>query len=196
MAEPPSNPLQQPLPDGVVPEAVVARTEGRWFMIMAVMLAVMMAVMVVTSVAGALHPSSNVEVIEPLTLHLGGEFVESNLGTTIEPDDSATVRLIGEQYDFVPHCVSVPAGTPVKFRLTSADVVHGFLLPDTNINTMVVPGFVAEVRTRFAQPGEYEMPCHEFCGLGHHAMWTRVSVVPKDQFAAQGPLERTRCAKQ
>ena len=196
MAEPPSNPLQQPLPDGVVPEAVVARTEGRWFMIMAVMLAVMMAVMVVTSVAGALHPSSNVEVIEPLTLHLGGEFVESNLGTTIEPDGSATVRLIGEQYDFVPHCVSVPAGTPVKFRLTSADVVHGFLLPDTNINTMVVPGFVAEVRTSFAQPREYEMPCHEFCGLGHHAMWTRVSVVPKDQFAAQGPLERTRCAKQ
>ena len=196
MAEPPSNPLQQPLPDGVVPEAVVARTEGRWFMIMAVMLAVMMAVMVVTSVAGALHPSSNVEVIEPLTLHLGGEFVESNLGTTIEPDGAATVRLIGEQYDFVPHCVSVPVGTAVKFRLTSADVVHGFLLPNTNVNTMAVPGFVAEVRTSFAQPGEYEMPCHEFCGLGHHAMWTRVSVVSKDQFAVRGPLERTRCAKQ
>jgi len=60
----------------------------------------------------------------------------------------------------------------------------------------VVPGFVAEVRTSFAQPGEYEMPCHEFCGLGHHAMWTRVSVVPKDQFAAQGPLERQRHREQ
>src|SRR5437588_580848 len=95
-----------------------------------------------------------------------GALVESNLGTAIEPDGSATVRLIGEQYDFVPHCVRVPADTPVKFRLTSADVVHGFLLPDTNVNTMVVPGFVAEVRTSFAQPGEYEMPCHEFCGLG------------------------------
>ena len=129
MAEPPSSPQQRPLPDGLVPEAVVARTESRWFMIMAVMLAVMMVVLVVTSVAGALHPSSNVEVIEPLTLHLGGEFVESNLGTAIEPDGSATVRLIGEQYDFVPHCVRVPAETPVKFRLTSADVVHGFLLP-------------------------------------------------------------------
>jgi cytochrome c oxidase subunit 2 len=196
LAESSSNPLQRPLPDGIVAEAVVARTENHWVIIMAAMLVVMMAVLVVTSVAGALHPSSNVEVIEPLTLHLGGEFVESNLGTTIEPDGSATVRLIGEQYDFVPHCVSVPAGTPVKFRLTSADVVHGFLLPDTNINTMVVPGFVAEVRTSFAQAGEYEMPCHEFCGLGHHAMWTRVSVVPKEQFAAKGPLERTRCAKQ
>jgi hypothetical protein len=129
LAELPSNPLQHPLPDGIVPESVVARTEGRWVMLMGAMLAVMMAVMVITSVAGALHPSSNVEVVEPLTLHLGGEFVESNLGTTIEPDGSPTVRLIAQQYDFVPHCVRVPADTPVKFRLTSADVVHGFLLP-------------------------------------------------------------------
>jgi cytochrome c oxidase subunit 2 len=194
LAEPPSNPLQRPLPDSFVPEAIVARTESHWAMIMAAMLTVMMAVIVVTGVAGALHPSSNVEVIEPLTLHLGGEFVESNLGTAIEPDGSATVRLIAQQYDFVPHCVRVPADTPMKFRLTSA-VVHGFLLPDTNVNA-VVPGFVAEVRTSFAQPGKYEMPCNEFCGLGHHAMWTGVSVVPKDQFAAQGPLERTSCAKQ
>lgn len=194
MAEPSSNPLRRPLADGIVPEAVVVRSEKRWVMVMASMLAIMMAVIVTTGIAGALHPSSNVEVVDPQTLHLKGEFVESNLGTAIEPDGAATVRLIAQQYDFVPHCVRVPAQTPVKFRLTSADVVHGFLLPDTNVNTMVVPGFVAEIRTRFAEPGEYEMPCHEFCGLGHHGMWTKVSVVPKDGFAAQGPLERTSCA--
>jgi cytochrome c oxidase subunit 2 len=189
-----SHPPRRPLPDGVVPEAVVIRTERRWIMIMAAMLVVMMAVVVTTGVTGALHPASNVEVIEAQTLHLKGEFVESNLGTAIEPDGSATVRLIGEQYDFVPRCVLVPADTPVKFRLTSADVVHGFLLPDTNVNTMVVPGFVSELRTSFAQAGEYAMPCHEFCGLGHHAMWAHVSVVAKERFAAMGPLERTSCA--
>lgn len=194
MAELPANPLSRPLPDGIVPEAVVERTERHWVLLMAVMLGVMMAAIVVTGVAGALHPPSNIEVVDPTTLHLHGEFVESNLGTTIEPDGSATVRLIAEQYDFVPHCVQVPANTAVKFRITSADVVHGFLLPDTNINTMVVPGFVAEVQTSFAHAGDYEMPCHEFCGLGHHAMWTHVVVVPKDSFKAQGPLERTRCA--
>jgi cytochrome c oxidase subunit 2 len=165
-------------------------------MVMAAMLVVMMAVIVVTGVTSALQPASNVEVIDPQTLHLSGEFVESNLGTAIGPDGSATVRLIAQQYDFVPHCVVVPTQTPVKFRLTSADVVHGFLLPDTNVNTMVVPGFVAEVRTSFAEPGDYEMPCHEFCGLGHHAMWTQVRVVPAERFNASGPLERTRCAKQ
>jgi cytochrome c oxidase subunit 2 len=196
LAEPPSNPLQRPLQDGVVPEAVVVRTEKWWLTIMTVMLTVMMAVIVVTGVTGALHPPSHVEMVDPVTLHLGSEFAESNLGTAIGRDGSVTVRLIAQQYSFVPHCVRVPADTPVKFRLTSADVVHGFLLPDTNVNTMIVPGFVSEVRTRFARTGEYVMPCHEYCGLGHHAMWAQVTVVPKDSFPAQGLLERTSCATQ
>ena len=196
MAEQSSNPLRQPLPDGIVPEEVVARTERRWIMIMAALLLVMMAIVVLTGIMGAMHPSSNVEVIDPTTLHLQGEFVESNLGTAVEPDGSVTVRIIAEQYEFVPHCVQVPVGTAVKFRLTSADVVHGFLLPDTNVNTMVVPGFVAEVRTRFAKEGEYAMPCHEFCGLGHHAMWAHVRVVPQGRFANPASVERISCATQ
>jgi cytochrome c oxidase subunit 2 len=61
---------------------------------------------------------------------------------------------------------------------------------------MVVPGFVSEVRTRFAKTGDYVMPCHEFCGLGHQAMWARVRVVPWDNFAGKGLLVRTSCAKQ
>jgi cytochrome c oxidase subunit II len=190
------NPLRPPLPDGIVPEDVVARTEKRWVMIMVAMLLVMMAVIVVTGIMGALHPSSNVEVIDPTTLHLQGEFVESNLGTAVEPDGSVTVRIIAEQYEFVPRCLQVPVGTPVKFRITSADVVHGFLLPDTNVNTMVVPGFVAEVRTRFAKEGEYAMPCHEFCGLGHHAMWAHVRVVPRQSFANSTSVARVTCATQ
>jgi len=105
-----------------------------------------------------------------------------------------TVRLLAQQYSFVPRCVTVPADTPVKFRLTSADVLHGFLLVDTNVNTMVVPGFVAEVRTRFGRSGDHAMPCHEFCGLGHAGMWAQVVVVPKDQFPDLTPTQRLRCA--
>jgi cytochrome c oxidase subunit 2 len=196
LAEPSSNPLSRPLPDGIVPAQVVARTEKHWFMVMVTMLVVMMAVIVATGIVSALHPASNVEVIDPLTLHLQGEFVESNLGTAAEPDGSVTVRIVAGQYDFVPRCVRVPANTPVKFRLTSADVVHGFLLPNTNVNTMVVPGFVSEVRTSFAAPGEYAMPCNEFCGFGHHAMWAHVSAVQQEQFPNLTPVERARCAAQ
>jgi len=184
-----------PLPDGIVPATVVARTEKRWLLAMVSMLGFMMAVVVANGILNAAHPPTNVEPIDPTTLHLGGEFVEGNLGTAREADGSLTVRMVADQYAFVPDCVEVAAGTPVKFRLTSIDVVHGFLLPATNVNTMVVPGFVAEVRTRFDRPGMYRMPCNEFCGPGHHGMWTRVSVVPKEQFNASAPIRRAVCAK-
>jgi cytochrome c oxidase subunit 2 len=196
LAEIDTNPPQRPLPDGLIPEEAIIRSENRWVAVMLGMLAVMMAIIVVTGVTHALNPPSNVETIDPTTLHLGGEFAESNLGTAVEPDGSVTVRLIAQQYAFVPDCAKIPVDTPVKFRLTSTDVIHGFLLPATNVNTMVVPGFIAEVRTTFTRPGVYNMPCHEFCGDGHHGMWARVSVVPKGEFPQLTANERTSCAKQ
>jgi cytochrome c oxidase subunit II len=196
LAESRPNPMQRQLPDGLVPEEQVARTENLWLIVMGGMLVAMMTVVVVTGVTNALHPPSNVETVDPTTLHLGGEFAESNLGTAVDPDGSVTVRLIAEQYAFVPDCARVPVDTPVKFRITSTDVIHGFLLPSTNVNTMVMPGFIAEVRTTFSRPGVYNMPCHEFCGDGHHGMWARVNVLPKEQFPQLAALERTSCAKQ
>jgi cytochrome c oxidase subunit 2 len=195
LADEPSNPLQRPLPSGIVPQDEVDRTEDRWLIIMLGMLAAMMVVIVVTGITHALHPPSNVEPIDPVTLHLQGEFVESNLGTALELG-GVTVRVIAQQYSFVPNCVKVPAGTPVKFRLTSADVIHGFILGDTNVNTMAVPGFVSEVRTSFAMPGVYHMPCDEFCSLGHQGMWARVVVVPIEQFPRLTPEQRTSCVSE
>jgi cytochrome c oxidase subunit II len=194
LANPAPNPMLRPLSDGTVPESVVARTEGRWFLAMNLMLAIMMLVIVLTSAFGRARLSSHIEVVDPLTLQLGGEFAESNLGTALEADGSVTVRIIAQQFGFVPHCVQVPVDTPVTFRLTSADVVHGFLLPQTNVNTMVMPGFVSEVRSSFAQMGVYVMPCHEFCGLGHHGMWAQVRVVRQELFTDRDPLKRLRCA--
>ena len=196
MADTHPDPLQRSLPDGIVPAEVVARTEKRWLGVMVAMLIVMMAVVVLTGMTHAISPPSNVETIDPTTLHLGGEFAESNLGTAQERDGSLTVRLIAGQYGFAPDCTKVAGDTPVKFRLTSTDVIHGFLLPSTNVNTMVVPGFVAEVRTRFTRPGIYRMPCNEFCGAGHHGMWARVSVVPKEQFQSLALTERSSCVQQ
>ena len=194
MAEETPDHPEQKGPGGI--EAAIVRIEKRWLVIVLGIFAVMMIVIVATGIAHALHPPSNVETTDPVRLHLQGEFAESNLGTALEPDGSATVRLIAQQYSFVPNCALVPADTPVKFRLTSPDTIHGFLLGGTNVNTMVVPGFVSEVRTRFAAPGDYRMPCHEFCGFGHQGMWARVTVVAHEQFPKLTSLERTSCAPQ
>jgi cytochrome c oxidase subunit II len=147
------------------------------------------------------------DAVDPATLHLSGEFVESNLGTAVEPDGSVTVRLIAQRFNFVPSCVLVPAGVSVRFRITSADVVHRFSFPDDarsdntggnrynpNNAIEVVPGHVSESQIKFAQLGERSAPCHEFCGPGHFDMRSRIRVVANNQFTHAEPQERFTCA--
>ena len=161
----------------------VERVEHRWA---AVSVVIVVLLVVIATFAGLYHaamPQSRVETVDPRTLHLDGEFIESNLGSALEPDGSITVRGIGQQYSYTPSCIVVPTDTPVTFRTTSADVVHGFLITGTNINLMLVPGYVSSLRARFETQGERLMPCHEFCGMGHEGMWGRIKVVDKLAFA-------------
>ena len=133
--------------------------------------------------------------VDPLSLHLSGEFVENNLGTELDPDGSVTVRMIAQQYLFIPHCILVPAGVPVHLRITSADAVHTLFFNGTNYLVEVLPGTISEAQVQFANAGEYKTICREFCGAGHYAMRSQVKVVPREQFPALHSDERGNCAQ-
>ena len=167
------------------PEAVAVAAEKRWVIVVGLIIVVLIAMMVFTGVHWAAMPPSRVETIDPRTLHLAGEFVEGNLGTAVGADGKVTVRLIAQQYSFVPQCIVVPAQMPVTFRGTSTDAIHGFVIGTTNANVMLVPGFVATFTTSFKNTGEQLMPCHEYCGTGHGAMWARVQVIDPGEFLAK-----------
>jgi cytochrome c oxidase subunit II len=191
-----ANPERNDELSGLVAEATITHTERRWFYVMASMLGIMLAVIILTGLTQMLHPLSDVETIDAKTLHLKGEFVEDNLGVSNNSDGSVTVRMVAQQYMFVPQCVKVPVATSVHFRLTSADVTHGFFVGETNTNAMVVPGFVTDVSAKFHQSGDLKMPCDEFCGYGHHGMAARVVVVPKSNVEAMSPDDRGICGAQ
>jgi cytochrome c oxidase subunit 2 len=174
----------------------VEQVEHRW----AAYAIALMVLLVVMAIFAGLHqatlPQSRVETVDPRTLHLAGEFIDSNLGSAVEPDGSVTVRAIGQQYSFTPECILVPADTPITFRMTSRDVVHGFLITGTAINLMLVPGYVASLPAHFQSPGERYMPCHEFCGVGHEGMWGRIKVIDKAAFAQMAAItKRLNCVK-
>jgi len=159
------------------------RIEHRWTVVAIAILVLFVAIATFAGVYHGAMPQSQVETVNPRTLHIDGEFIESNLGSAVEPNGSVTVRAIGQQYSFTPACILVPSDTPITLRMTSADVVHGFLISGTNVNLMLVPGYISSLRTRFATPGEHQMACHEFCGVGHEGMWARVKVIDKASFA-------------
>jgi len=174
--------MMQPSPsDDEVDHA--ERVEHRWATISVAILVLLVAMATFAALHLAAMPQARVETVDPRTLHLGGEFIESNLGSAPEPDGSVTVRGIGQQYSFTPSCMVLPTNTLITLRATSADVVHGFLIDGTNINLMLVPGYVSSLNARFETPGERLMPCHEFCGMGHEGMWGRIKVVDKAAFA-------------
>jgi len=132
--------------------------------------------------------------VDPFSLHLSGEFVENNLGTEQNPDGSVTVRVIAQQYLFIPHCILVPAGAPVHLRITSADAVHSLTFGGSDYAVKVLPGTISEAQLQFPRAGDYKTVCREFCGAGHYAMRSELKVVPRDQFPALRPEERGNCA--
>ncbi|HZN26897.1 MAG TPA: cytochrome C oxidase subunit II [Burkholderiales bacterium] len=175
-------------------EAVAVAAERRWAVIVGIIIALLVLMMIFTGIHWASMPPSRVETIDPRTLHVSGEFVESNLGTSVAADGKVMVRLVAQQYSFEPQCILVPANTPVTFRGTSSDVVHGFVVGTTNANVMLIPGFVATFTTTFRKTGEQLMPCHEYCGTGHAAMWAHFQVIPAQDFAARARKgERLTC---
>jgi cytochrome c oxidase subunit 2 len=166
-------------------EAVSSAAEKRWAYVVAAIIVLLLATMIFTGIHWAAMPPSRVETVDPATLHVSGEFIEGNLGSGIGPDGRVVVRLIAQQYSFEPQCIVVPAEMPVTFRGTSSDAIHGFVIGTTNANVMLVPGFIATFTTTFAKTGEHLMPCHEYCGTGHGAMWAHVQVIPPNEFLAR-----------
>jgi cytochrome c oxidase subunit 2 len=175
-------------------ERRILTTELLWSFGVGVFVTAALSMILFTAFTIGVNPPSNVERIDPKILHLSGEFAEQNLGTTVSPDGNVTVRAIATQFMFVPRCIAVPANRRVTLRFASPDVIHGLLITGTNVNTMVVPGFVAQVHTEFKRAGDLLMPCHEYCGLGHSEMWATVQVIPEEQFKP-GQDGRVSCAQ-
>jgi cytochrome c oxidase subunit 2 len=187
-------PPAQPGDSHHVSEDVANAAERRWAIVVVLIIASLLAMMIFTALHWAAMPPSRVESIDVKTVHIKGEFVESNLGSTVESDGRVVVRLIAQQYSFSPQCLVVPAAMPITFRGTSTDAIHGFVVGRTNANTMLVPGFVSTFTTTFPKTGEQLMPCHEYCGIGHEAMWARVQVIPPEEFFAKAKAsERLNC---
>ena len=177
--------------------AVAHAAESRWAILVGAIIVFLVGMIAYMSLHWAAMPPVRTETIDPGRLHISGEFIETNLGSVAEADGTVTVRVLAGQYSFTPSCLLVPRDTPIHIRGTAADVVHGFSVTQSNVNLMLIPGYISNFRTKFEKTGEHMMPCHEYCGVGHAAMWARVKIIDKDQFMRQAAGgRRLSCAEQ
>lgn len=158
--------------------------ERKWIYVSILFLSLFVGIITVDALIHDIHAPSHVETINSATLHLSKEFREDNLGVQVAPDGRIMIRMVAGRYGFFPKKIEIPAETPLTFRWVSMDVIHGVHMPMTNMSTMIIPGYVAEITTVFPKPGEYPMLCNEYCGLGHDHMWSNVNIVAKESWLA------------
>lgn len=156
--------------------------EKKWAYFVLAMSGLFVTIILFDSFFHGINAPSNVETIDSARLHLTEEFAEDNLGVRTGDDGVVLIRMVAGRYGFFPKHITVPAETPLTFRWASIDVLHGMHMPMTNLSTMVVPGYVSEVHTVLPKPGEYPMLCNEYCGLGHDHMWSKVTVIAKEDW--------------
>jgi cytochrome c oxidase subunit 2 len=84
------------------------------------------------------------------------------------------VKVTGGQFFWTLQPARVPAGTRVRFDVTSVDVNHGFGLyePDGHLigSVQAMPGYHNKLDLTLDRPGTYQIRCLEFCGLNHATM--------------------------
>ncbi|WP_072715365.1 cytochrome c oxidase subunit II [Rhodothermus profundi] len=76
----------------------------------------------------------------------------------------------------------VPAGQPVKLRMTSVDVIHSFYVPAFRVKQDVLPDRYSSLWFEATKPGEYTVFCAEYCGTQHSGMLAKVIVHPREEF--------------
>lgn len=77
----------------------------------------------------------------------------------------------------------VPAHRPVKFVMTSQDVIHGFYLPAFRVKQDILPGAYTHLWLQPEKTGEFDIFCTQYCGTGHSNMRARLIVMAPEEYA-------------
>jgi mono/diheme cytochrome c family protein len=82
---------------------------------------------------------------------------------------------------FMPDHIALRAGEPLRLRISSPDVVHGFSIPGLSVNVKeILPGKPVDVEITPQKPGRYAFACIRWCGVDHWRMRGEIEVVGPD----------------
>src|SRR5665213_3046562 len=79
-----------------------------------------------------------------------------------DPDPAKTFNTANE--------IHIPVGEPVRFNLSSPDVIHSFWVPALGGKVDVIPGRSNSLWLEADKPGVYRGQCSEYCGRQHAEM--------------------------
>lgn len=152
----------------------IHRYERWWITVGLAMLVLFLGLILFAAFADNINPPSGMQQIDPT--HVSSTPPFDHPGLRKVSDGTYEAYYVAQVFQFTPGTITVPAGSTITFYVTSPDVVHGFEIAQTDVNMMVVPGWVNTATHRFDKPGTYLLVCNEYCGIGHENMFGKVEV--------------------
>ncbi len=106
-------------------------------------------------------------------------------GAYTKPKQDENGKII-EKGTMAKSALYVPVGTNIILEMTAPndDVLHSFYVPAFRLKEDVVPGRITKQWFNSDTVGEYDVECAEYCGTDHSYMYSRVVVLPKDEYNA------------
>ena len=80
--------------------------------------------------------------------------------------------------------IHIPVGKKILLRITSADVIHSFWVPELARKMDAIPGRENHIYFEASKPGVYVGYCSEFCGTQHAGMKIHAIAHTPEEFAA------------
>lgn len=100
----------------------------------------------------------------------------TNPAIGVDVHEAGTIDKIPDLY--------LPVDRPVRFNLTSADVIHSFWIPAFYFKLDVIPGHPNSFDVTPTKLGTFSGKCAELCGTYHAAMLFTVHVVSESDYTA------------
>jgi cytochrome c oxidase subunit II len=112
------------------------------------------------------------------------------LAASTPPGDATEIQVTAQKWNWTFEYpdgnraineLHIPLGKPVKFIMSSQDVIHDFFVPDMRVKHDILPNRYTEVWFTPTVPGKHHVECAEYCGKGHSDMAATIYVdTPKD----------------
>lgn len=78
----------------------------------------------------------------------------------------------------------IPVGTPIRVLVSSADVMHSWLVPQFGVQIYAFPGRTNETWMQASREGVFYGQCNQICGINHGFMPITIEVVSQAKFAS------------
>nr|YP_010872969.1 cytochrome c oxidase subunit II [Charinus carajas]WGV34163.1 cytochrome c oxidase subunit 2 [Charinus carajas] len=76
----------------------------------------------------------------------------------------------------------LPSNLPIRFLVTSDDVIHSWAIPSLGLKMDAIPGRMNQLFTLIKRPGLFFGQCSEICGANHSFMPIVIESVPTKTF--------------